>query len=209
MVYGVVYFGNILSGAGGAVFLAGSPGAPARALGAALGLLGGLLRALGAGAAWLLGAAASAALLGGVVLALALTTLEVRALGSRVRELERGAARQEARGPSPAGAQRAQKEEEPRGRARGSGGSSGSGGARRCPDSTPRLQPPHKSVETGTLERVKQLQDDLDRVGVETMPPPVPPPATPSPVAAGPPRESHDIRARPETKATGGTPVAG
>ena len=56
---------------------------------------------------------------------------------------------------------------------------------------------------------VKQLQDDLDRVGVETMPPPVPPPATPSPVAAGPPRESHDIRARPETKATGSTPVAG
>ena len=196
-------------GAGAAVFLAGSPGAPARALGAALGLLGGLLRAVGAGAAWLLGAAASAALLGGMVLALALLALEVRALGSRVRELEHGTVRQEARDPSPVGAQLAQKEKKLRGGTRGSGGSNGSGGARHGPDPTPHPRAPNKSVKNGTLERVKQLQDDLDRVGVETMPPPVTPPATPSPVAAGPPRESHDIRARPETKATGGTPVAG
>ena len=64
-------------------------------------------------------------------------------------------------------------------------------------------------MKTGTLERVKQLQDDLERVGGETMPSPVTPPETPSPVAAEPPRESHDIRARPETQGTGGTPVAG
>ena len=189
-------------GAGAAVFLAGSPGAPARALGAALGLLGGLLQALGAGAAWLLGAAASAALLGAMALALALLALEVRALGSRVRDLERGAARHEAPCPSPVAAHQARTEGgEPPGRTQARHGPG--------PGRAPRPRPPHGAVKTGTLERVKQLQDDLERVGGETMPSPVTPPETPSPVAAEPPRESHDIRARPETQGTGGTPVAG
>ena len=203
-------------GAAVAVFLAGSPGAPRQAAGAALALLGSLLRAAAGGFAWVLGAVSGAALLGVLLLALPLLFLEVRALWSHGRDINGCLERLERR---LSGLERASERKalEERGAlelpAAGSedllSDASGSGGLVSSGETSETLGKRVSSSESSPLERVIQLQADLGRLELGVAPPAGASAHLSAPRGKSLPQESHNICAESETTATGAAAAAG